>query len=214
MENKENMDNLKDSDIVEDLLKRLIFLRDSGVDYLPVSEDVLRQVASKPIKAKLKVTEDLDEKNCTRCGFSESRTNVVVGSGLGNVALMVIGSSPTIDDDKEGKPFQGKEGELLGKILKAMAIDEKDIFFSYGVRCYSDEVIKDEHIEQCSVHLVNDYLKAKPKVVLAFGDVAGQASKLLNAKDSYIVPGLSEMVADESLKLETWDTIKKIMQVL
>lgn len=214
LENKENMDNLKEGDIVEDLLKRLIFLRDSGVEYLPISSEVMNQVASTPIRAKLKVTEDVDEKNCTRCDFSKTRTNVVLGSGVGNVKLMILGSSPTKDDDIAGKPFQGKEGELLSKIVKAMGIDKEDIFFSYGVRCYSEGEVTDEHISECSVHLVNDFLKAKPKVVLAFGDVAGRASNLLNAKESYVVPGLSEMVADESLKLETWDTIKKIMQVL
>lgn len=214
MENKENMDNLTESDIVEDLLKRLIFLRDSGVDYLPVSSEIMNQVISSPIKAKLKVTEGVDEKKCTLCDFSETRTNVVVGRGVENIKLMVIGSTPTKSDDAEGSPFQGREGELLGKIVKAMAIDDKDIFYSYGIRCYSDGVVTEEHIQECSVHLVNDYLKAKPKVVLAFGQVAGKASSLLNAKHSYVVSGLSEMVADESLKLETWDTIKKIMQVI
>ena len=57
---------------------------------------------------------------CTRCRLSESRTNVVFGTGSDQAPLMFIGEGPGAQEDEQGLPFVGPAGELLTKILLAI----------------------------------------------------------------------------------------------
>lgn len=211
MDKESNKDLAYDGDIADELLKRLIFLRDSGVDYLPMDSET----PLVPLKSKPAVVENFVEAECTRCELSKDRDKVVVGLGeKSKVSLMIVGGSPSKIDNTTGKPFSGLEGELLDKIIKAMGLSKDDVFLCYSVRCYSELEVSEEHKSQCIVNLSNDFLRIKPKAVLSFGPIASEAVKQLGFDKTFSVPALKAMQVDESLKLETWDTVRKVMKIL
>ncbi len=200
--------------VLDDLLKRLTFLRDSGVDYLPISGVLDTPIHQAKIASKKKVIEDIVEAECTRCDLSEDRTLVLKGEGAKNAKVMIVGDSPSAGDDREGKVFTGAEGELLNKIIKAAGLGREDVFLCFAVRCHGTGEVTEEHKEKCMVHLINDFLRVKPKAILAFGTIAEEGVRVLDSKNTFVVPGLKETVEDPTLKIETWDKIQKLMQTL
>ena len=74
--------------------------------------------------------EGLREKvlNCYRCPLSGTRTNVVFGEGDPDADLMFIGEAPGGDEDRQGRPFVGRAGQLLTKIIEAIGLKRKDVF--------------------------------------------------------------------------------------
>jgi len=74
--------------------------------------------------------------NCLKCplGF-QGRTNVVFGDGNPDANLMFIGEAPGRDEDIQGKPFVGRSGKLLDKVLELVGIKRSDVFISNIVKC-------------------------------------------------------------------------------
>src|SRR3989440_9564790 len=70
------------------------------------------------------VLEDIwrDIGDCTRCGLCEGRTQVVNTHGNHSARLMFIGEAPGADEDVQGKPFVGRAGQLLTKMIEAMGM--------------------------------------------------------------------------------------------
>ena len=68
--------------------------------------------------------------SCTKCSLSQTRTNVVFGEGNRNAGIMCIGEGPGYYEDIQGRPFVGKSGQLLDKILAVCGFNRKDhVFF-------------------------------------------------------------------------------------
>jgi uracil-DNA glycosylase family 4 len=65
-------------------------------------------------------------KACTACRLAEGRTQVVFGEGNPNAHLMFVGEGPGEEEDKTGRPFVGKAGQLLDRILQAAGIPREE----------------------------------------------------------------------------------------
>src|SRR5262245_59811720 len=75
-------------------------------------------------------------RGCQRCGLAETRTQVVVGYGPVPCNLMIIGEGPGEQEDLQGKPFIGKAGQLLTKILESVGIArDKQAYITNVVKC-------------------------------------------------------------------------------
>ena len=74
-------------------------------------------------------------RKCNRCPLSKTRTNVVFGEGNGKATIMFIGEGPGYNEDKMGRPFVGKAGELFDKILGAVALKREDVYIANIVKC-------------------------------------------------------------------------------
>ncbi len=75
-------------------------------------------------------------KQCTRCPLgSLGRQNVVFGDGNPEAQLMFIGEGPGRNEDAQGKPFVGRAGVLLDKIIEAMGLQRQDVYISNVVKC-------------------------------------------------------------------------------
>ena len=73
---------------------------------------------------------------CTRCKLSRSRSTIVFGSGNPNARLVVIGEGPGEEEDKQGKPFVGRAGQLLTRMLASVHFDrERDCYICNVVKC-------------------------------------------------------------------------------
>ena len=75
---------------------------------------------------KKQTLEEIREKlgECTRCKLHTDRTNIVFGDGNPNARLVFVGEGPGRDEDMQGKPFVGRAGKLLTKIIEAMGNGE------------------------------------------------------------------------------------------
>src|SRR5882724_4899780 len=68
--------------------------------------------------------------DCTRCRLCEQRTNIVFGEGNPNAELMFVGEGPGADEDKQGRPFVGKSGQLLTKIIESIGYKREDCYIA------------------------------------------------------------------------------------
>ena len=110
--------------------------------------------------------------SCTSCKLSNTRTNVVVGHGPVPCELMIVGEGPGEKEDKEGKPFVGRAGQLLTKILTSVGIDrEKDVYITNTVKCRppKNRNPHKEEIDTCKSYLIRQIQLIKPKVLLCLG---------------------------------------------
>ena len=116
--------------------------------------------------------------NCHKCRLGETRNNTVFSDGVPNPKLMLIGEAPGFYEDKEGKPFVGKAGQLLDKIFESVGLTRKrDVYICNTVKCRPPENRNPEPDEKEACW---EYLKAQidiiqPKIILLCGNVAVQS---------------------------------------
>ncbi|MBN1780701.1 uracil-DNA glycosylase [bacterium] len=118
--------------------------------------------------------------NCQRCALSRSRRHIVVGSGNSNARLMLIGEAPGEEEDRQGRPFVGKAGQLLDKIIAAIGFERQEIYIANILKCRppGNRDPQPEEIEACVPYLVKQIDQIKPKMILILGRIAAQT--LLN----------------------------------
>jgi uracil-DNA glycosylase len=75
-------------------------------------------------------------KGCSGCHFNMPKaTQIVFGEGNPNSPLLFIGEAPGREEDLQGKPFVGKSGKLLNRILDTTGITRNDVFITNIVKC-------------------------------------------------------------------------------
>ncbi|MFM7062463.1 MAG: uracil-DNA glycosylase family protein [Actinomycetes bacterium] len=73
---------------------------------------------------------------CTSCGLSATRTQVVVGEGDPAAGLLVVGEAPGAEEDRTGRPFVGRSGQLLSRLLaEETGLRRDDCFITNVVKC-------------------------------------------------------------------------------
>lgn len=118
--------------------------------------------------------------NCRKCGLCEGRTHVVFGMGNRNADVMFIGEGPGEQEDLQGKPFVGRSGQLLDKMLAAVDLDrETNIYIGNIVKCRppkNRDPLPEE--QQCCIGwLRNQVALIRPKIIVCLGRIA--AMKLI-----------------------------------
>ena len=118
---------------------------------------------------------------CTRCPLSETRTQVVFGSGSPTADLMFVGEAPGFHEDKQGVPFVGAAGQLLGKLLAGIGLTREDVFVVNVLKCRppGNRDPLPEEIAACESHLFRQIELIRPNVVATLGNFA---TKLLSGK--------------------------------
>ena len=72
---------------------------------------------------------------CRRCGLGDQRTNAVFGEGSPTARLVVVGEAPGAEEDRTGRPFVGRAGELLTRMLAAIGLAREDVFICNVLKC-------------------------------------------------------------------------------
>jgi uracil-DNA glycosylase len=122
---------------------------------------------------------------CTRCRLSQSRTQVVFGSGNPHADLMFVGEAPGFHEDKQGLPFVGQAGKLLEKLLAEIGMQRSDVYIANVLMCRppgNRNPLPDE-IEACESHLFRQIELIQPMVVATLGNFA---TKLLSGRPTGI----------------------------
>lgn len=122
-------------------------------------------------------------RGCEQCPLHETRTNAVPGEGDASSGLMIVGEGPGENEDLQGRPFVGKAGEMLDRILAAAGIPRPSVFITNIVKCRACEMIEGRlqnrpprvnETNACRPYLVRQVEIIQPRVILCLGAPAGR----------------------------------------
>lgn len=164
---------------------------------------------------------------CRACSLCESRTQTVPGEGSPTAQIMFVGEAPGHDEDVTGRPFVGKAGQLLTKMIEAMGLRREDVFIANVLKCRppNNRDPSPEEAEQCLPFLRKQYSLLAPSVVVALGAHAMRAlvpssTTLSSMRGKVHSLGRSKLVVTyhpsyllrtPSEKSKAWDDLKLAM---
>lgn len=121
---------------------------------------------------------------CCRCSLGSSRTNGVPGEGNPQARIVFVGEGPGADEDAQGRPFVGRAGKLLDKIIAAMGLKREEVFIGNILKCRPPENRdpRPEEIVKCLPYLQEQLEVLKPDIIVALG--AHAARTLLDTNKS------------------------------
>jgi len=121
---------------------------------------------------------------CRKCELGSQRTNAVPGEGHPKARIMFVGEAPGADEDAQGRPFVGRAGQLLEKIITACGLKREDVFIGNILKCRppGNRDPKPDEIVSCLPYLQAQIESIEPEVIVALG--AHAARTLLNTNKS------------------------------
>ena len=167
---------------------------------------------------------------CQRCRLCEHRTNVVPGEGNPNARLMFIGEGPGQEEDRPGRPFVGRSGELLTRMIHAIGIERSEVYICNVVKCRPPQNRNPEpdEAEACLNYLRAQVALVRPKVIVLLGKVACRYTlgeeifitrdhgRWFERKGTWFIPTFhpSALLRDPTKKRDAWDDFQKIREKL
>ena len=169
--------------------------------------------------------------SCTKCGLCGTRTFTVFGEGTPAARLVFCGEGPGLDEDRSGRPFVGRAGELLSDmIVKGMKMRREDVFILNAVKCRppQNRTPAPDEILACKPFLAEQLAVIRPAVIVALGNPASQAllgtvpgitkirGQVFEAYGAKVVPTYHPafLLRDPSKKRETWADLQLVMRLL
>lgn len=184
-----------------------------------------KQTASSLDELKLTVSE------CTQCELHRTRKQTVFGIGHPAAEWLIIGEAPSIEEDRLGEPFFGREGQLLTSMLRAMGLAREEVFITNVLKCKlpNSRAPKEMEVSSCGSHLRQQIELIQPKIILVVGKIAAQAllnidapmSKMRAKEHSYQDTGIPVVVTfhpayllqSPQQKREAWEDLKFALKV-
>ena len=190
--------------------------------------------------AGLKSLEEVAKK-CIRCKLATTRKHVVFGEGNPTADIFFIGEGPGKTEDLEGRPFVGRSGELLTKIIEnGMNMPRGEVYIANVVKCRPtvdmlmtrDRPPDTEEIEACSYYLFEQIELVSPRVIITLGNpstrfilntrqgitsLRGKWHKYngIDVMPTYHPSYILRNGGDKSpLKKEVWEDIQKVLKRL
>ena len=167
---------------------------------------------------------------CTRCRLCQTRTNVVPGEGDERADIMFIGEGPGRDEDLQGRPFVGRSGELLTRMIRAIGLERERVYICNIVKCRPPQNRNPEPDEAnaCLNYLRAQVALVRPKIIVLLGKVACRYTlqqefsvmrdhgKWIERKGVWFMPTFhpSALLRDPSKKRDAWDDFQKIRDKL
>jgi DNA polymerase len=233
----------------------LRFLSEIGADFVfaPEAKDGLRpgrrgeveksaivqtaaaDLVRKPDLEMQRILHALEEKilSCALCPLARGRTRAVPGEGNSSASLMFVGEGPGADEDVQGRPFVGKAGQLLTKIISAMNFKRPDVYIANIVKCRppQNRTPFREEIEKCRPYLLAQIECIAPRVIVSLGKSATDffhpsAAAISGLRGNFIEYGkilimptfhpsyLIRNEGNKEIKRLVWQDMQKVMDVL
>src|SRR6476620_9188219 len=164
--------------------------------------------------------------DCTRCPLHRERTTVVHTEGNRKARLMFVGEAPGADEDIQARPFVGRAGQLLTKIIEAIGLKREEVLIGNVNRCRppGNRPPTFEEASMCKPFLEREIAIVQPEVIVTRGNTALQnllgakqgISKLRGTFQDYkginVMPTYhpAYLLRDPSKKREVWEDLKKV----
>ncbi len=115
--------------------------------------------------------DDQHVKPCTRCRLSQTRTHTVFGEGDPDASIFFIGEGPGENEDLQGRPFVGRAGELLNKMIVGMGLRREQVYIANIVKCRppGNRAPAPDETDACTPYLVGQLEIIRPKVIVTLG---------------------------------------------
>jgi uracil-DNA glycosylase family 4 len=124
---------------------------------------------------------DLNQRilRCRKCGLWENAKNAVPGEGPANASVMLVGQNPGLEEDRVGRPFVGRAGKFLNKVLAANGIDRQEVFVTNIVKHVTSQnrVPSSDEVAACAPYVSAQIDLIKPSIVVLMGKVAWQTPR-------------------------------------
>lgn len=190
------------------------------------------QAPQEPLPASHETFEQIwaDVGTCTRCPLSEGRTHIVHTEGNRKARLMFVGEAPGADEDAQARPFVGRAGQLLTKIIEAIGFKREDVLIGNINRCRppGNRAPLPDEVAACKPFMLREIASARPDVIVVLGNTA--MKNLLDIKEGItrvrgqfqdykgikVMPTFhpAYLLRDPSKKRETWEDLKKVRDYL
>lgn len=114
--------------------------------------------------------------NCSRCKLCQGRKTIVIGEGNPRASLVFVGEGPGEQEDLQGRPFVGKAGQLLDRMIAAITLKREDVYICNVVKCRppGNRNPEPDEIAQCKPFLLRQLQLIQPRVIVALGKFAAQ----------------------------------------
>ncbi len=163
---------------------------------------------------------------CTACPLRTGCRGVVFGEGSATARLMLVGEGPGETEDRLGRPFVGKAGQLLDKILTAAGIERAEVYIANVVKCRppQNRLPLPEEIAACRTWLEQQIIIINPAIIVGLGALATQTlispeARITRVRGQIIrrdgriwIPTFhpAALLRDESKKRPVWEDFKAI----
>jgi DNA polymerase len=213
-----------DEDLPPSRLKSVVMIsKDEKEIAAPLSGDFAPKL-EKSSETLADIRKDIGD--CKLCGLCEGRTQIVHSEGDAKARLMFVGEAPGADEDAQGRPFVGRAGQLLTKIIEAIGLKREEVFIGNINRCRPPGNRQPTLIEAsaCRPFLLREIQVIRPKVIVVMGNTACQnlldtkvgISKLRGEFQNYfgvkVMPTFhpAYLLRDPAKKREVWEDMKKV----
>jgi uracil-DNA glycosylase len=186
-------------------------------------------IALTPVESLTAVRADIGD--CTRCKLHTlGRTQIVFGVGNPSADLMFVGEAPGRDEDLQGFPFVGRAGQLLTKIIEAIALKREDVYIANVIKCRPPENRNPEpdEVATCEPFLFRQIDIIKPKVIVALGKFGAQTllrtldpisrlrGRVFDYRGAKLIPTFhpAYLLRNPSSKREVWEDMKLVRSLL
>ncbi len=163
---------------------------------------------------------------CTRCPLHQRRTQVVFGHGNPDSPLMLVGEGPGEQEDLQGKPFVGRAGQLLTRMLAAIHLRREDVYITNIVKCRppGNRTPTDEEMAACIPILRQQFAIIRPRILVTLGAAATRAiidpkARITQIRGQWVERGEVKMIAtyhpayllrNPAKKAEAWEDLQAI----
>lgn len=168
--------------------------------------------------------------NCQKCRLCAARTRAVPGEGNPHARLMFIGEGPGRDEDLTGRPFVGRAGQLLDKMIAAIGLSREEVYIANVVKCRppQNRAPEMDEVAACMPYLRAQVGLIRPQVIVllgssALGAILGPEHRItrergawLERKGVFFMPTFhpAALLRDESKKRPVWEDLKKVRDKL
>jgi uracil-DNA glycosylase family 4 len=218
-ENKESL-----HEIIADLKLYLEYLKKMGIDSIFVSDNSSEEDSQLKAQTLEEVRKELGD--CQRCKLHRTRHTIVFGEGNEKARLMFIGEGPGYDEDVQGRPFVGKAGQLLTKIIQSIRLQREEVYIANIIKCRPPQNRNPEpdEIRSCYPFLLKQIQAIQPKIICALGTFAAQTLLDTQAKITALRGRIFELegikvfptyhpaflLRNPERKREVWEDMKQI----
>lgn len=122
-------------------------------------------------KIALAAMDSKEVKTCTRCRLCETRTNTVFGEGSAEAKIFFVGEGPGENEDLTGRPFVGRAGQLLDKMIVGMGLSREQVMIANIVKCRppANRVPLPDEVATCTPYLERQLEIVRPAVIVTLG---------------------------------------------
>ena len=188
-----------------------------------------KELIPKPeISKKLNSLSDLlgNYKNCQRCPLGKTRSKLVFGNGSMNSKVIFLGEGPGADEDAQGKPFVGRSGRLLTKMINSIGIERDDVYITNIVKCRPPGNRNPTPAEiSCCLPIIKQQLEIlNPRLIVTLGNISTKSlipnlpgitkvhGRFMQYENWTVMPTFhpSYLLRNRSSMILAWEDFKKI----